>query len=29
MEANQAAAEGIRRVRPDAEIVQVPVSEWL
>lgn len=27
MEANQAAAEGIRRVRPDAEIVQVPVSD--
>jgi glycerate kinase len=27
MEANQAAAEGIRRVLPDAEIVQVPVSD--
>ena len=27
MEANQAAAEGIRRIRPDAEIVQVPVSD--
>ena len=27
MEANQAAAEGIRRVWPDAEIVQVPVSD--
>lgn len=26
-EANQAAAEGIRRVVPDAEIVQVPVSD--
>ena len=26
-EANQAAAEGIRRVLPDAEIVQVPVSD--
>ena len=26
-EANQAAAEGIRRVCPDAEIVQVPVSD--
>ena len=26
-EANQAAAEGIRRVRPNAEIVQVPVSD--
>ena len=27
MEANHAAAEGIRRVLPDAEIVQVPVSD--
>lgn len=27
MEANQAAAEGISRVYPDAEIVQVPVSD--
>ncbi len=27
MEANQAAAEGIRMVLPDAEIVQVPVSD--
>jgi glycerate kinase len=27
MEANQAAAEGIRRIRPDAEIVQIPVSD--
>lgn len=27
MEANRAAAEGIRRVLPDAEIVQVPVSD--
>lgn len=27
MEANQAATEGIRRVCPDAEIVQVPVSD--
>ncbi len=27
MEANQAAMEGIRRVCPDAEIVQVPVSD--
>ena len=27
MEANQAAAEGIRRVLPDTEIVQVPVSD--
>ena len=26
-EANQAAAEGIRKVHPDAEIVQVPVSD--
>ena len=26
-EANQAAAEGIRRVSPDADIVQVPVSD--
>ena len=26
-EANQAAAEGIRAVRPDAEVVQVPVSD--
>ena len=26
-EANQAAAEGIRRVCPNAEIVQVPVSD--
>ena len=27
VEANQAAAEGIRAVRPDAEVVQVPVSD--
>lgn len=27
VEANQAAAEGIRTVRPDAEVVQVPVSD--
>lgn len=27
IEANQAAAEGIRKVHPDAEIVQVPVSD--
>ena len=26
-EANEAAAEGIRRVYPDAEIVEVPVSD--
>jgi glycerate kinase len=26
-EANQAAAEGIRKVRPNAEIVQIPVSD--
>ena len=26
-EANQAAAEGVRRVRPDAEVVQIPVSD--
>ena len=26
-EANQAAEEGIRRVRPDAEVVQIPVSD--
>lgn len=27
MEANQAAADGIRKVLPDAEIIQVPVSD--
>ena len=26
-EANQAAAEGIRRANPDAEVLQVPVSD--
>ena len=26
-EANQAAAEGVRRARPDAEVVQIPVSD--
>ena len=26
-EANQAAAEGVRRVRPDTEVVQIPVSD--